>query len=226
MSTRQINIAVDGPGSSGKGTVARAVARSLDYQYVDTGAMYRAVALICQRRGIAWNHEHECAEVARTLGFRFTWDGDVLRVAVDGEDVSAPIRQDGMGRGASDVSSLAAVRAALLELQRGMGADGGVVMDGRDIGTVVLPDAQLKIYLDADLDERARRRHEELLRRGEAVPLNQVRAGLAFRDKQDQEREIAPLVQASDAVYIDSTGMSIQQVTDQVLQLARQRRDA
>ena len=146
-------------------------------------------------------------------------------MAVDGEDVSAPIRHDGMGRGASDVSALPAVRAALLELQRGMGAAGGVVMDGRDIGTVVLPDAQLKIYLDADLDERARRRHDELLRRGESVPLNQVRAGLAFRDKQDREREIAPLVQAPDAVYIDSTGMSIQQVTDQVLQLARQRRD-
>ena len=155
MSARRITIAVDGPGSSGKGTVARGVARSLGYQYIDTGAMYRAVALVCRQQGIAWNDEEGAAKVARNLQFRFTWDGDVLKILVGDEDISTRIRQDGIGRGASDVSALPDVRAALLGLQRALGAEGGVVMDGRDIGTVVLPDAELKLYLDADLDERA-----------------------------------------------------------------------
>lgn len=221
--TKRITIAVDGPGSAGKGTVAKGVARALGYQYVDTGAMYRAVALFCRRRGIAWNDDQGCADVASTLQFEFAWDGDVLRVVVDGEDVTAAIRQDGIGRGASDVSALPAVRKALLGLQRDMGAKGGVVMDGRDIGTVVLPDAELKIFLDADLDVRAHRRHEELIRRGEVVPLNQVRAGLAFRDKQDSEREVAPLKQAKDAVYVDSTKLSAAQVIDRVLEMVKAR---
>lgn len=219
----RITIAVDGPGSAGKGTVAKGVARALGYQYVDTGAMYRAVALFCRRRGIAWNDDQGAARVASSLDFQFSWTGDVLVVQVDGEDVSSAIRQDGIGRGASDVSALPAVRKALLELQQGMGAKGGVVMDGRDIGTVVLPDADLKIFLDASLDERARRRHEELIRRGETVPLNQVRAGLAFRDKQDSERAVAPLKQADDAIYLDSTEYSAAQMIDHVLDLARER---
>lgn len=221
-----ISIAVDGPGSAGKGTVAKSVARSLGYQYIDTGAMYRAVALVSQRSGIPWNDEPAVAEVARGLSFYFGWDGDVLRVVVDGEDISTVIRKDGIGRGASDVSALPAVRAALLELQRNLGAGGGVVMDGRDIGTVVLPDAQLKVYLDADLDVRARRRHDELLRRGEVVSFQQVRAGLAFRDKQDSERAVAPLKQADDAVYVDSTSMSPAQVVKCVLDLAEERMKA
>ena len=221
-----ISIAVDGPGSAGKGTVAKSVARSLGYQYIDTGAMYRSVALMAQRAGIPWNDETAVAELARNLAFHFGWDGDVLRVQVDGEDVSAEIRRDGIGRGASDVSALPEVRSALLQLQRDLGAGGGVVMDGRDIGTVVLPDAQLKVYLDADLDERARRRHDELLRRGEVVSFQQVRAGLAFRDKQDSEREVAPLKQADDAVYVDSTSLSPAQVVERVLDLAEARMKA
>lgn len=216
-----ITIAVDGPGSAGKGTVARGVARELGYQYIDTGAMYRSVALFCRRKGIAWNDGPSCAAVAADLDFRFEWNGDLLRLMVDGEDVTAAIRQDGIGRGASDVSALPEVRAALLDRQRQLGAAGGIVMDGRDIGTVVLPDAELKVFLDADLDERARRRHEELIRRGETIPLNQVKAGLAFRDKQDSERAVAPLKQASDAIYIDSTAFSAAQVVDRLLGLAR-----
>lgn len=219
----RITIAVDGPGSAGKGTVAKGVARALGYQYIDTGAMYRAVALVCRRRGIAWNDDAACAAVAADLSFEFAWTGDLLRVLVDGEDLTAAIRQDGIGRGASDVSALPSVRRALLGLQRALGAEGGVVMDGRDIGTVVLPDAELKVFLDADLDERARRRHEELVRRGEPVPLNQVRAGLAFRDKQDSERAVAPLKQAEDAVYLDSSELSAAQVVQRVLELARER---
>lgn len=223
MSRRSLTIAVDGPASSGKGTVARGVARALGYQYVDTGAMYRAVALFARRRAIAWDDEPALARLARELRFRFHWDGELLRVEVDGEDVTGAIREDAIGNGASDVSALPAVRSALLEQQRALGASGGVVMDGRDIGTVVLPDADLKVFLDAGLDERARRRHEELLRRGEVVHYAEVRDAIAERDRRDRERETAPLRQAPDAVYVDTTDLTIRQAVDVLLALARER---
>lgn len=223
MTRRSLTIAVDGPASSGKGTVARGVARALGYQYVDTGAMYRAVALFARRRGVAWDDEPALARLARDLRFRFHWDGELLRVEVDGEDVTGAIREDAIGNGASDVSALPAVRAALLEQQRALGASGGVVMDGRDIGTVVLPDADLKVFLDAGLDERARRRHEELLRRGEVVHYAEVRDAIADRDRRDRERGTAPLRQAPDAVYVDTTDLTIRQAVDVLLALARER---
>lgn len=218
-----LTIAVDGPGSAGKGTVARAVARELGYQYVDTGAMYRAVALKAVRAGIPWDAEEDVAQLARGLAFAFPFTGDVLRVVVDGQDLTSAIRSDEIGMGASMVSKLPAVRAALLDLQRQLGASGGVVMDGRDIGTVVLPDAGLKIYMDAALDTRALRRHEELVRRGEPVSLAEVRAALAKRDRQDMERAVAPLRPAEDAVCIDTTELTIGQAIHQVLRLARER---
>lgn len=218
-----IAIAVDGPSSSGKGTVARAVARTLGYAYVDTGAMYRSVALVARDRGVTWHDGAAVSEVARSLHFDFSWDGDVLRIVVDGHDVTTVIRSDDVGRGASDVSVHPMVRNALLDLQRALGHRGGVVMDGRDIGTVVLPDAQLKVFLDADLDERAMRRHDELLRRGELISLAQVKASLAARDHQDRDRAVAPLRQAEDAVYLDSSRLTIHQVVDLVLSLAHSR---
>ncbi len=218
-----LTIAIDGPGSSGKGTIARGVARTLGYQYVDTGAMYRSVALVAQQRGVDWADADACAEVALSLSFRFEWDGDVLRILVDGQDVTRAIRVDEVSTGASNVSKHPQVRAALLDLQRELGAAGGVVMDGRDIGTVVLPDADLKVYLDADVQERARRRHEELLRRGETQRYSEVLDTLAARDKQDMERETAPLKPAHDAVHIDSTSLTIRAAIDAVLSLASQR---
>ncbi len=222
---REIAIAVDGPGSSGKGTVARAVARSLGYQYVDTGAMYRSVALAAVRRGVPLTDEAALSSLAASLRFRFAWDGDVLRVHLDGEDVTRDIRTEAVGQAASRVSALPGVRTALLTLQRELARAGGVVMDGRDIGTVVLPDAELKVFLDADLDERARRRHEELLRRGEPVAFEQVRAELAERDERDRSRATAPLRAADDAVVVDSTELTIRQAVERVLGLARSRRD-
>jgi cytidylate kinase len=218
-----IAIAVDGPASSGKGTVARGVARALGYQYVDTGSMYRSVALIALQRGMDLRGERELTALAERLQFQFVWDGDILRVVVDGIDVTSQIRRDEVGRGASDVSTLPGVRAALLGLQRALGHQGGVVMDGRDIGTVVLPDAQLKVFLDADLDERARRRHDELLRRGEVIHYTDVRDALAARDKQDTERAVAPLKAAADAVHVDTSQLTIREATDLVLALARDR---
>lgn len=226
MTRRKLTIAVDGPASSGKGTVARAVARALGYQYVDTGSMYRAVALFARRRGIAWDDAPALAQLAAELRFRFDWDGELLRVEVDGEDVTGALREDAIGNGASTVSAHPAVRTALLEQQRALGARGGVVMDGRDIGTVVLPDADLKVFLDAALDERARRRHEELLRRGEVLRYAQVREAIAERDRQDREREVAPLRQAPDAVYVDTTDLTIRQAVDVLLALANEREGA
>ena len=218
-----ITIAIDGPASSGKGTVARGVARALDYRYVDTGALYRAVALRADREGVSWDDGAGCAAVAAGLRFDFRWEDEVLRVLVDGEDVTGSIRTAEAGLGASAVSRHGEVRQALLRLQRELGAEGGVVMDGRDIGTVVLPEATLKIYLDADVEERARRRHEELVRRGDSPGFAAVRAQLITRDKQDMEREIAPLRAAEDAVRLDSTELTIPQAVDRVLAIARRR---
>lgn len=220
---RRIRIAVDGPGSSGKGTVARAVARSLGYAYVDTGAMYRAVALFALRREVDWDDAEALAALAENLEFEFRWDGDVLRVFVDGKEYTRDLRRDAMSTGASRVSRHPEVRAALLARQRVLAKGGGVVMDGRDIGTVVLPEAELKVYLVADLDERARRRHEELVRRGDAVSYSRVREALESRDRRDQERAIAPLRPAVDAVHLDTTELTIPQAVQAVLQLVQER---
>jgi cytidylate kinase len=176
--------------------------------------MYRAVALVARTRGIPWDQEQRIADLAAGLSFRFTWDGDVLRILVDGGDVSRDIRTEEIGQGASRVSALPKVRSALLAVQRQLGAEGGVVMDGRDIGTVVLPNADLKVFLDADLDERARRRHEELLRRGETVSFEAIRRDLAERDERDRNRAVAPLVPAEDAIILDSTELTIRQVVE------------
>jgi CMP/dCMP kinase len=217
-----IRIAIDGPGSSGKGTVAKSVAQALGYRYIDTGAMYRAVALAARRQSVEWKSD-AIGGVARAATIDFAWDGKDLRTTLDGQDVSEAIRTEEIGRGASDVASVPDVRKALLEHQRALGRSGGVVMDGRDIGTVVLPDAELKVYLDASLDERARRRALELEERGQHWPTERVRADLLARDRQDAGRTVAPLKQAPDAVYIDTTSLAPDAVRDRILELARQR---
>lgn len=214
---RQLTIAIDGPASAGKGTVARGVARRLGYQYIDTGAMYRSVAWIAREQGLSWSDEQAVAQLARELSFAFVWDGDTLRIEVDGTDCTRFIRTDSIGTGASLISSHPAVRAALLDQQRQLGERGGVVMDGRDIGTVVLPHADLKVFLDADLDVRAQRRHEELLRRGEVLSFTEVRASLDARDRQDRERDTAPLSCADDAIRMDTSELTERQAVEAVL---------
>ncbi len=216
----EIAIAVDGPASSGKGTVARRVAGELGYQYVDTGAMYRTVGLYAQRQSVDLADALAAAAVARGIRFAFAFRDSALVVLADGEDVSAAIRGEAVGAAASAVAVHPEVRAALLGLQRGLGVAGRVVMDGRDIGTVVLPGAQLKVYLDASLDERARRRHAELPGRSYA----DVRAELAARDAQDMHRATAPLRPADDAVVLDSTRLTIDEVVAEVVRLAHERR--
>jgi len=218
---RRFVIAVDGPSASGKGTAARGVAMALGYTYVDTGALYRAVALVAKRRGVPWDDAARVSDLARSLRLVFDWDEGALRLQADGDDVTRDIRTDDIGQGASLVSRYAGVRDALLDLQRGLAANGGIVMDGRDIGTVVLPGADLKVYLDATLDERVRRRHEELLRRGETVSVAEVRDALLNRDRQDTERAIAPLRVSPDAVLVDTTDLTVRQAVDALLALVR-----
>lgn len=216
---RSITIAIDGPASSGKGTVARTVAERLDYAYIDTGAMYRSVALAAQRRGLDLAHAEELGELTATLEFQFRWADGGLRVIVNGEDWSDAIRTETVGKGASDVAVHAPVRAALLERQRALAREGGIVMDGRDIGSVVLPDADLKIYLDASVDERARRRHAELVARGLDVNLDTIRHEVSERDHQDRTRTEAPLIQTEDAVYLDTTAMSAEASAEKIVQM-------
>lgn len=206
-----ITIAIDGPASSGKGTIARLVAAALGYDHVDTGAMYRAVALFTVRAGFALE---AAATVAQQLSFSFPILDGQRRVVVNGEDVSLAIRGEQVGKGASVVAAIPGVRAALLETQRALGRRGGVVMDGRDIGTVVLPDAELKIFLDADLKERARRRARET-----GANVDTVLAEIHERDLRDSSRAVAPLRAAEDAIHLDSTCLSIDEVVEQVLAL-------
>jgi len=220
---KQLTIAIDGPASSGKGTVARMVAKSLGYAYIDTGAMFRAVALIAEQRGLAWTDSTAVATLAESLTFEFTWKEEALAVGVDGVDVTHAIRNERIGRGASDVAVYPGVRRALLGVQRALGRSGGIVMDGRDIGSVVLPQAELKIYLDASVSERARRRHEELTSMGADVDLSTIQREVSSRDQQDRERENAPLIQAQDAVYLDTTGLSPTQAAEQIIKLAAER---
>jgi len=218
-------IAVDGPASSGKGTVARLVAMELGYAYIDTGAMYRAVALTAIREGLDQRDGPTLAARTARMRFSFGFEDGRFIIGLDGEDISRAIRTQEVGAGASLVAVLGEVRTALLETQRALATEQGVVMDGRDIGTVVLPEAELKVYLDADAAVRARRRHAELVGRGVEVSYDEVHAELAHRDAQDSGREHAPLAQAADAVRIDCTHLTPEQVTLQVVNMARARLD-
>lgn len=206
-------IAIDGPSGAGKGTVARAVARALDYEYVDTGAMYRAVAWKARHDGVVVDDEAAVASIAARA--RFDLGGD--RVVIDGHDVTQPIRTPEIDIAAAAVARLPRVRAALVERQRGLAAQGGVVMEGRDIGTAVLPDAAVKIYLDAAPEERAARRARDPAHVASGRALGEVADALAARDHLDRTRDASPLVQAPDAVRVDTTGVPLEAVIARVL---------
>jgi cytidylate kinase len=206
-------IAIDGPVGAGKSTAARALARALGYTYLNTGAMYRAVAIAARAAGIAPGAPDLEARLAPLLAaIRIEFSGE--RLLLGGRDVTAQASEPAIGDLASRLSALAPVRARMREMQRAAGERGGVVMEGRDIGTVVFPDAEYKFYLDADVMQRARRRHEELVRKGAAIALEEVAGQLRERDARDSQRELAPLRAAPDAVVIDSTGLSLEQVVD------------
>src|SRR2546425_8886578 len=200
-------VAIDGPVGAGKSTVARAVAQRLRFRYVDTGAMYRSVAWVALQRGVSLSDERAVTALAKSLRIDFVTDPIGQRVLVDGVDVTEAIRTPQVSDGASIVSVYPGVREAMVTIQRRMGVEGEVVMEGRDIGTVVFPDAEVKVFLDASLDERARRRFEELKARGADVDLVSVRKAEGERDRRDRTRNHSPLRAAPDAGVIDSTGV-------------------
>ena len=220
-------IAIDGPAGAGKSTTARRVAERLGYPYLDTGAMYRALALALLRQDPTLDPERAREALAR-VQLRVAWDNGRLRVFLDGEDVTEAIRTPEVSQAASRISAWPEVRARLLEEQRRIGRAweqqyGGVVLDGRDIGTVVFPEAEVKVFLVADPEERARRRQRELAERGQEVPLEQVLAEILQRDAQDQQRAVAPLRKADDAVELDTTSLSIDEQVQRVYELVRER---
>jgi len=214
-------VAIDGPAGAGKSTVSRRVAQALSYRLLDTGAIYRSVALCARRKGVSWDDGAAVAEVAAALDIDFAWQGDLNKVLVAGEDVSSAIRTPEISQGASVVSAHPPVRAALLDLQRRLGATGGVVAEGRDIGTVVFPDAEAKIFLTASPEIRARRRCDELTAAGQEASYEATLAEIRERDERDSGREVAPLVPADDAVHVDSSALPLAEVIDAVLDHVR-----
>lgn len=211
---QQTIVAIDGPGGSGKSTVARAVARRLGYTYIDTGAMYRSVAYWALHLDMDLDDMHRMDQLAREAHVEFV-DG---RVLLNSEDVTAEIREPRVSEAASKIAAYPGVRRAMREEQRRIGASGPAVMEGRDIGTIVFPEARVKVFLDASAEARARRRAVEL-----GAPLEQVARELEGRDKRDRTRAEAPLMQAPDAEYVDTTGLTPEEVEEAVLKIVRKR---
>lgn len=219
---RRLIVAIDGPAGAGKSTVARRLAEALGYVLVDTGAMYRAVALAAKRASVLWNDGARVAEIARgiisTEALTFERDPSLgVRVKLGGEDISEAIRTPDIAQGASTVSAHGPVRDALLELQRQAGRGGGVVLEGRDIGTVVFPNAHVKFFLTASPEVRARRRYDELVAKGQTVTFEATLADVKERDARDENRPVAPLKQADGAVLVDSTPMTIDETVSFML---------
>ncbi len=221
-------VAIDGPAGAGKSTVARLVAQALGYVLIDTGALYRAVAFAALARGIPWDDrgriESLCGELVSTgaLSMRAR-AGETPVVSVDRVERGDELRAPEVSRGASVVSAHPGVRAALLDLQRSFGREGGVVLEGRDIGTVVFPDAEVKFFLTASDEERARRRYEELVQRGANVVLSEVLSEVRARDARDSARDVAPMRAAADARLLDCSSMSVAQVVEAIVSAARAR---
>lgn len=223
---QKLIIAIDGPVGSGKSTVAQRVAEMLGYIYLDSGAMYRAVAWKALRNGVSFDAEEGLAELARATRIDLVSDDGGFRVLVDGTDVTDQIRSPAVAQAASKVAVNSAVRAVLVAEQRRAAAGGGVVMEGRDIGTVVFPDADLKIFLDASVEVRAERRRLQYAQKGERLEFSEVLEQVRQRDKRDRERAVSPLLRAHDSVYVDNTAMSPEETARLIVFLAREHETA
>lgn len=219
-------VAIDGPAGAGKTTVTALVAERLGYVLIGTGSLYRAVALAAERAGITWDDAERVGALAEALAaqgaIRFApGDGGAQRVLLHGEDVSLALRSEHISQGASRVSALPAVRQALLAMQRAAGKEGGVVLEGRDIGTVVFPDAEAKFFLTASVEVRAERRYRELVARGASADLAEVRREVETRDRRDTERPVAPLERAPDADLVDSSALDADAVVERIVARVR-----
>lgn len=219
-------VALDGPAGAGKSTVALALAQRLGLAYVETGAIYRAVAFEAQRRGVSWEDAAELARIASLLEIRFEMQGDVNHVFLGQEDVTQALRANAISGGASKVSGHAAVREALLDLQRKLGSQGrGAVLEGRDIGTVVFPDARHKFFITASVEIRAQRRYRQLEAAGKPVAIEQLMTEIRARDLADSTRAVAPLKPAEDATILDTSDIPLDDVVDQVIRMVEAARD-
>ncbi|MDE6397792.1 MAG: (d)CMP kinase [Clostridiales bacterium] len=219
-----MNIAIDGPAGAGKSTIAKRLAEKLGYLYLDTGAMYRAVALKTMRAGLAYNDENGIDRMLSQTAVEIRHDNGVQKIFLDGEDVSEKIRENEVSKAASAVAARKCVRLKMVELQREIARGNNVILDGRDIGTYVLPHAEAKFYLTASVAERARRRYAELQAKGADCALEQIEKDIAERDYNDMHRDFAPLRQADDATVVDSSDMTIDEVADFMLQTVREKR--
>ena len=218
-----VNIAIDGPAGAGKSTIAKAVAKELEFIYVDTGAMYRAMALYLIRQGISPEEKEKMEEACREADISIVYEEGAQQVLLNGENVTPYLRKEEVGNMASVSAGNPVIREKLVELQRNLAARANVVMDGRDIGTCVLPDADIKIYLTASARTRALRRCRELEEKGIPCSLEEIQEDICKRDKRDMEREISPLRQAEDACLVDSSDMNIQEVKEEILRLYREK---
>ncbi len=218
-----INVAIDGPAGAGKSTVARAAAAKLGYIYVDTGALYRAVGVYCLRKGITTTDAEGVGAILGEITVELKFIDGVQHVFLNGDDVSTEIRLPEASMAASNVSAIPAVRAFLFDLQRDIAAKNNCIMDGRDIGTVVLPDAQVKIFLTADDEERAMRRYRELKEKGSEVTFQEVLDDLRVRDYNDSHREIAPLKPAEDSVIVNTTGYTLEESIEKIVNTVKEK---
>ncbi len=221
--SRKITIAIDGPAASGKSTTARRVAKRLNYTYIDTGAMYRAVTLQALREHTSVKDEDEVARIADKINLRFAKNDNKTVLFMNSENISDAIRTTEIDANISPVAANPKAREILVKKQQEMGKRGGVVLDGRDIGTVVFPDAELKIYMIAGVEERAVRRKKELEQKGVQIDLQKVVEDIRYRDEQDMNRNHGPLMKAPDAVEVDTTNLSIEAQVEKILDLAIQR---
>lgn len=217
------NIAIDGPAGAGKSTIAKTVAKKMNLIYVDTGVMYRAIALFLLRQKIDLQDTEKIIETCKNADVTIHYEDGVQVVCLNGENVNAYLRTEEVGSAASVISPIPEVRRKLVELQRRLAAENDCIMDGRDIGTCVLPDAQTKIYLTASSEVRAKRRYDELVAKGEVCDLEKIRADIEERDYRDMHRETSPLKQAEDAIPVDTSEMTIEEVVEKIIALCREK---